>query len=116
MTDFETATVKAFQHEFVGIQHRGCFFHFCQCIYRSIQSKGLQRRYENDSYFALQMRHLASLAFVPTEDVVKAFEDLIDRVDFPSEAQEVIDYFEDTWIGRLTQSNRRRPPRIAHSI
>ena len=62
------------------------------------------------------MRHLASRAFVPTEDVVKAFEDLIDRVDFPSEAQEVIDYFEDTWIGRLTRGNRRRPPRIAHSI
>ena len=86
MTDFETATVKAFQHEFVGIQHRG-FFHFCQCIYRSIQSKGLQHQYENDSYFALQMRHLVCLAFVPTKDVVKAFKDLIDRIDFPSEAR-----------------------------
>ena len=72
------------------------FFHFCQCIYSNIQSIGLQRRYENDADFALQMRHLPSLAFVPVEDVVLAFEDLLSRVDVPLDSHSVIDYFEDT--------------------
>ena len=116
MTDFETATVKAFQHEFIGIQLRGCFFHFCQCLYRNIQSNGLQHRYENDADFAMQMRHLPSLAFVPVEDVVLAFEELLSRVDFPLESQPVLDYFEDTWIGRPTRGNKRRPPRTPHSM
>src|ERR1051325_1686327 len=92
------------------------FFHFCQCIYRNIQSNGLQRRYENDADFALQMRHLPSLAFVPVEDVVVAFEDLLSRIDFPLGSQPVLDYFEDTWIGRPTRGNKRRPPRTPHSL
>jgi hypothetical protein len=58
-------------------------FLFCQCLYRNIQSNGLQHRYENDADFAMQMRHLPSLAFVPVEDVTQAFEELLSRVDFP---------------------------------
>ncbi|KAL3855563.1 hypothetical protein ACJMK2_014770 [Sinanodonta woodiana] len=41
-------------------------------LYRNIRSNGLQHRYENDADFAMQMRHLPSLAFVPVEDAVLA--------------------------------------------
>ncbi|KAL3862811.1 hypothetical protein ACJMK2_008757, partial [Sinanodonta woodiana] len=95
MTDLETATAKAFHHEFIEIQLRGCFFHF---------------------YFAMKIRHLPSLAFVPVEDVVLTFEELLSRVDMPLASQPVLDYFEDTWIGRPTRGNKRRPPSTPHSI
>ncbi|KAL3861398.1 hypothetical protein ACJMK2_007433 [Sinanodonta woodiana] len=63
MTCFETPTVKAIQHEFIGIQLRGFFFFFIFV--------------KNDGAFDMQMRHLPSLAFVPVDDVVLAFEELL---------------------------------------
>ena len=42
---------------------------------------------------------LTALAFVPEPDVIIAFETVSE--DFPLDGQAVIDYFEDTYIGRL---------------
>ena len=50
---------------------------------------------------------LPALAFVPPEDVVSAFEKLTEPP-FLAEAEGLVDYFEDTWVGR---SNRNRPRR-----
>ena len=72
-------------------------------MYRKIQQVGLQQRYAEDADFALQMRMLPALALVPANDVIQAFEQLVDHL--PAEAQSVVDYFEDTWIGRPTRRN-----------
>jgi len=42
---------------------------------------------------------LAALAFVPLQDVVKAFEELVDYL--PEFILPVVDYFKDNFIGRL---------------
>ena len=60
----------------------------------------MQHQYENDVDFALKIKMLLSLAFVPPVNVIDLFNDLTDQGDFPTELQLVIDYFEDTWIGR----------------
>nr|CAB3263106.1 uncharacterized protein LOC101242881 [Phallusia mammillata]CAB3263107.1 uncharacterized protein LOC101242881 [Phallusia mammillata]CAB3263108.1 uncharacterized protein LOC101242881 [Phallusia mammillata] len=59
---------------------------------------------------------IAAIAFVPVSDVVSYFEYLIDNIDFPKEAQPIVDYVEDTWIGRPTHRLRRRPPCYDHGI
>ena len=41
---------------------------------------------------------LVALAFVSAHDIVRAFEELQDIV--PQEIDALLDYFEDTWIGR----------------
>ncbi|KAK9736154.1 hypothetical protein QE152_g12808 [Popillia japonica] len=50
---------------------------------------------------------LPAVAFVPTESVVEVFETLCENGIFPPEAQEVVDYFEDTWIGGPHRRQRR---------
>ena len=51
---------------------------------------------------------LAALAFVTEPDVITAFEAMSE--DFPLDGQAVIDYFEDTYIGRLRPGDHRRVP------
>ena len=63
------------------------------------------------------MRMLSAVAFIPVTEVVAAFEKLsCDSGMYPVEAQSVLDYFEDTWIGRPQRRNRRRAPLFQHSL
>lgn len=109
ITDFEQAAIKAFTSVFPHAEQHGCFFHFAQAIFRKIQFYGLQARYEIDSNFALQMRHLSALAFVPPDYVAEAFDQLVESELIPAAATCVLDYFEDTWLGRRTRDGRRKP-------
>lgn len=119
MLDFEKASVNAFHSSFPSIEIRGCFFHFSQSLWRKIQSAGLQTRYSEDADFSLEIRKLAALAFVPEVDVIDCFNIIMDS-DFFTENEAtlstVVDYFEDTWIGRLTRNMSRRAPMFAISM
>lgn len=42
LMDFELATMNAVRLVFPDVKIAGCFFHFCQAIYRNIQNHGLQ--------------------------------------------------------------------------
>jgi len=97
---YSTKTISFQQLEFPLSRQQGCFFHLCQAIMRRINEIGLKIRYEKDSAFALRMRYLSALAFVPVPEVVTAFDVLLDAEIIPLEAQDVLEYFEDTWIGR----------------
>ena len=116
MTDFERAAINAFRTVFPNSDVRSCFFHFSQCIFRFIQSNGIQQLYKSDAEFALKMRMISAIAFVPISNVVSYFEYLIENNDFPEEAQPVLDYVEDTWIGRPNRRFVRRPPRYDHVL
>ena len=110
ITDFEMAAIQAIGDIFPNASRTGCFFHLSQNIHRRIQNAGLQEQYENDANFALQCRMLSALAFVPTADVVDAF-DALSAV-LPNELQEIMDYFEDTYIGRPDRRGVRRAARF----
>ena len=53
------------------------------------------------------MRMIASLAFYPQDKVEEAFDTLAEFL--PEEANDIIDYFEDNYIGRITRRFRRTP-------
>ena len=85
-------------------------------VHQGQKRRQQSQRYENDGDFALQMRLLPALAYVPLTDVVEAFNRLTESDALPAEAQPVVDYFEDTWIGRPTRRNSRRPPRFQREL
>ena len=78
-------------------------------LFPSVQSKSLTTQYMEDEEFAVQMRMLAALAFVPECDVTDCF--VILMVQFPPIAIEIGEYFEINYIGRrLPVQSRRTPP------
>ncbi|XP_059169402.1 uncharacterized protein LOC131951125 [Physella acuta] len=107
MIDFEMAVIKSVERVFPECEVKGCFFHLSQNIYRKIQDSGLQQLYQVDSEFALKLRMLPALAFVPIEHMSYAFEKLLEI--FPQEAMPIADYFEDYYIGRPQRRGRRQP-------
>lgn len=107
MTDFESAAVNAFHQQFPNLTSRGCFFHLGQCMWRRVQASEMVERYTNDEEFALNVRMIPALAYVPVPDVIRAFETLSDSL--PLELQPLLDYFEDTWIGRERRGRRGNP-------
>jgi hypothetical protein len=120
LTDFELASIKAFRRAFPNSTQRGCFFHLSQCIFRKIQqNQNILDKYSEEPDFALQIRQLACLAFVPIDDVVKSFEELTDSSFFTENSEilnPLINYFEDVWIGRFTRRNQRQNPMFSHSL
>lgn len=96
-SDFEMAILNAVNTIYPSADTCGCFFHFCQCIYRKVQDCGLQAEYSQID-FNMFIRMMAALAFVPVGSVIDSYETLLEA-HAPQSAQPVIDYFEDNFIG-----------------
>ena len=77
-----------------------------------VQSTGLAERYLEDNEFALNLRMIPALAFIPPQDVIQAFEILSEhlRETYGNEIDQLIDYFEDNYIGRFRRARRRVIP------
>src|SRR6218665_733220 len=117
MTDFEQAALLAFKTVYPDIQQRGCLFHMGQCLWRKIKSmEDLRLRYISDPDVALCIRQLLSLAFVPSSDVVAAFDELVESSFFRENEEmvlQLVNYFEDNWTGRPARRGGRRAPLFA---
>ena len=74
---------------------------FSSNIWTHIRILGLQNQYQDNKNFTMWLRMLSALAFVPPNNVIRYFELLIDefRNNFNNESDDLIDYFENTYIG-----------------
>ena len=63
--DFELDSINSASATFPNMDISGCFFHLCSNIWKKIQSLGLQVHYNNDQEFALRLRMIPALAFIP---------------------------------------------------
>lgn len=84
-------------------------------MWRKVQEVGLQTRYSVDEVFSFESKKLVALAFVPQIYVINAFEILLQSpyyIEHEETLQTIIDYFEDTWIERLTRRGNRRSPKF----
>ncbi|XP_073417134.1 uncharacterized protein [Dendrobates tinctorius] len=109
MLDCELAAIQAFESEFPNLVKTGCFFHLSQSVWRKVQNEGLKMQYQGDHEFARWIRMIPALAFLPPQNVVQSFEELVEDPDFPQEAILIASYFEDSYIGRMNRRGRQAP-------
>ena len=116
--DFERAAMNTMQLLLPNVEIKGCFFHLSSNIWKHIQSAGLQERYNEDPEFALHLRMLAALAFVPENNVIQYFNQLCDSIQqvYADDCVEILDYFENHYIGRFRRNAPRRPPLFSLDI
>ncbi|CAG4985916.1 unnamed protein product [Parnassius apollo] len=109
LSDFEKAIQNAVCQVFHGVQVMGCLFRLGQCLWSKIQELHLVEEYRNDENVRMHLKMLLALSFVQEGDVITAFEELTESC--PREIDAVIDYWEDTYIGRQRR-NRRADPKF----
>ena len=85
----------------------GCFYHLCFNVWKRIQQSGLQERYINDPEFALHLRMISALTFLPPNDVQNSFDQLaaLIRNQYGNGADGVLDY-----VGRFRVNAPRGIP------
>ena len=104
LIDYEQAAKSVIHDAFPNAIRKGCFYHQSQAIYRKVQSEGLQAKYQRDDDLALKICMVPALAFIPSENVADAFEELQENM--AHGAAPITDYFEDVYIGRVRHNKR----------
>ncbi|BFZ03225.1 hypothetical protein BsWGS_06264 [Bradybaena similaris] len=107
LIDFEMATKNALSSVFPNVTILGCLFHLGQSLWRRIQNEGLSGAYRDDENVKMYSKMLIALSFVPLEDVGAAFDEL--NKSRPDNLENVYNYWEDNYIGRLRRHCRASP-------
>ena len=83
-----------------------------QSVWRNVNDRGLRQRYTEDDQLRMLIRCLPALAFVRPPDVLDYYT-VLER-QFPDDRQvdDLIGYFEETYIGRRLRNGRRIVPRF----
>jgi hypothetical protein len=110
--DFEKALINSVRKHFPNSRIGGCYFHFAKNLWANFQKKGLQQMYDKkieNSVFKT-FSYLKCLAFVPVDDVIKAFTCIKELAD--NQLDDFMNYFENTYIGKKknAESTKRQVP------
>ncbi len=81
--DFETAMISAINDTFPQARVRGCLFHFCQAIWRKVQTLGLAVRYKEDDAFNRIVRRASALPLVPRDEIHNVWMQAMNESDDP---------------------------------
>ncbi|KII61414.1 hypothetical protein RF11_12829 [Thelohanellus kitauei] len=98
LTDFETAAMSSFREAFPSATISGCYFHLCQSVLRKVNELGMKVDYESNDNLRIAVRCLAALAHVPLADVSEAFDLLAESMPRHEKMDELLSYFEHTYI------------------
>ena len=100
--DFERGLISSIRLEFPTASIRGCYFHFCQAVYRRVQTLGLSTLYIHDQESRLYIRKLLAIAFVPIDLIPQTFQNL--KYMCQPELQSLFTYFENFWIDTVNHN------------
>lgn len=116
--DYEMAPKNALQLLFKNVTFFGCNFHFSQIIWRKIQAFDLVSQYLNDSIFNEFIRSLLSLSFIPKNDILKIYEQIIYKYnDFNSEnIKKFVEYFKKNFIGVYEKYHLLEEPKYQYEF
>ena len=77
--DFEKSMHNSLSKVFDSLNIKGCLFHLSQWCWRKIYELGCRNQYNTDDEFKLLMKSFCALAFLKTDKVISAFEQLADN-------------------------------------
>lgn len=121
MLDFERAAFNAVRGQWPNSQINFCFFHLNQNIWKKIQVLGLSPFYGEDVENATNLKMISALAFIPPEEVVNSWIELLQilqpwiqqqTLDVQQKIDDLLIYFETNYIGQNI-AGVRREPRVA---
>lgn len=100
ISDYEKSLCNAISSFFTSATHKGCFFHFCQTIFRRIQTTGMLAIYKNKEVGGLFLRQCMLLGFLPSDRVRSVYCNIKGRLAIEdSKMSEFCNYFEKMFIG-----------------
>ena len=116
LVDFDRSAINAFQN--LNIEVQGCFYRLSANIWKHTQHLGFSQRYNQEEEFTLYIKMLPALAFLPAGDVIEGFEELVDtiRILYDDVADDLLQYFEETYIRRYRRNAPRRRPLFAINL
>lgn len=106
-TDFELAAIRAVEREFPNAEIKGCYFHFCQALWRKVQDLGIAVRYREEPLVQQWIRRAAGLALLPLNKVQDAWLETMEETPDVARAEEFNDYMVVNWVdyeARFTMS------------
>ena len=77
VSDFELAIFNSVRLAFPNAQISGCYFHFTQNLWQHTQELGLSAAFNQDFAVKRCLTHVYALGFVPTNNVVVCFNNLV---------------------------------------
>ncbi|CAF1483628.1 unnamed protein product, partial [Rotaria sordida] len=80
----------------------------------TFKNLGLQRAFVNDTEVRRYLKNFGCLSLIPESHVIAAFEEF--QAEAPDSLIDFIDYFENTYVGRIIRGSRRRCPRFSISM
>lgn len=99
MMDFETAAWRAVSIVFVGVQVRGCFFHFTQCMWRKVQYCGLVADFKDNEEVKKLVLRASVLPLVPLASVEDVWFQTLEECDNDSvPVSKFKDYVTEQWV------------------
>lgn len=76
----------------------GCGFHWAQAVWRQVQAHGLQAAYRQDSGTHRFIKKLLSLPYLPYEDIIATFDELISSTALTPNLITLVAYIRTQWI------------------
>ena len=90
--------MNAYKFHWPGVKLKGCFFHFNQAILRWAFRNGYKLPYSTNYDFYAWCKMILSLAVVPVNRVMEAWNIIINKLPADLNVQPIINYFYSIWI------------------
>ena len=128
-SDFELATIKAIRRVYPHVRIEGCDVHWKRALRQAQSRTGLLRHSEADITIQNWIRMIWCLSLVPIPDVIKVYEEYVlpkmpeiddededddeEAADYTRAIEEFIQYFENTYLGKVNpRTGLRGQPRF----
>ena len=120
--DFEKAAMNGFSRSFKETAVSGCYFHMRKNLHSKLGEKGALVDYNENRNFQKLTGLMYSLAFVPIHEIVPLWGQIVEpemykmQDEITEEMDDYLDYFNDTFIGKVLRNGRRGNPRFQYTL